>query len=95
MVCTAYIYTLLKSHACVNLIKDTNVVYNTFRITNVTGKIKINQSPRTMKTFSRMSAYIMQNDLVQPLLTVEESMMVAANLKLSKDVTHKEKKRVV
>nr|CAD7263306.1 unnamed protein product [Timema shepardi] len=38
-----------------------------------------------------MSRYIMQEDLVQPFLTVHESMLIAARLKLGNalDMTHK------
>lgn len=42
-----------------------------------------------------MSRYIMQEDLVQPLLTVEEAMIVAADLKLSRELSMKDKKVAV
>lgn len=42
-----------------------------------------------------MSRYIMQEDLIQPLLSVDEAMMIAANLKLSKNIETCDKLNIV
>ncbi|XP_020282075.1 ATP-binding cassette sub-family G member 1-like [Pseudomyrmex gracilis] len=54
-----------------------------FTITSVTGKIMINGRERNISEFRKLSAYIMQNDYLQPLLTVQEAMFVAVDLKLN------------
>jgi len=48
-----------------------------------------------MKFFSKLSSYIMQEDLVQPYLTVQESMQIAANLKLGDELKASEKQLAV
>ncbi|KAF2902428.1 hypothetical protein ILUMI_03758, partial [Ignelater luminosus] len=57
----------------------------------VTGTIAINARPRRMKHFHKISAYIMQEDLLQPHLSVEEVMIIAAKLKLGNHISYKEK----
>ncbi|KAL1505555.1 hypothetical protein ABEB36_005097 [Hypothenemus hampei] len=61
----------------------------------VKGSIKINDRPRTMKVFKKMCAYIMQEDIVQPRLTVKEAMMYAAKLKLGSEIRQCEREAVV
>ncbi|XP_072760266.1 ATP-binding cassette subfamily G member 4 [Anoplolepis gracilipes] len=53
-----------------------------FTTISVTGKILVNKRERDMSEFRKLSAYIMQNDNLQPLLTVQEAMLIAADLKL-------------
>lgn len=65
------------------------------RSLGATGTITINGQPRNLKEFRRMSRYIMQEDMVQPMLTVEEAMIVAADLKLSRELSMKNKKVAV
>lgn len=61
----------------------------------VSGCIKVNDRPRQMKYFHKISSYIMQEDLLQPRLTVSEAMMFAAKLKLGMDIGEQEKRAVV
>jgi hypothetical protein len=48
----------------------------------VTGTLCTNGKPRDNRIFHKLSCYITQEDLIQPLLTVQEMMTVAAQLKL-------------
>lgn len=48
-----------------------------------------------MVLFQKMSRYIMQQDLVQPYLSVHEAMRIAADLKLGSELTKKEKLTLV
>lgn len=66
-----------------------------YKCSGATGSILINGEERNLKQFLKMSRYIMQEDLVQPLLTVYEAMMIAANLKLSKSLDLNEKTKAI
>ena len=63
-----------------------------FTTTGVTGNIMVNSKARNLNEFRRLLAYIMQNDNLQPLLTVQEAMNVAADLKLTTSSQQKKQK---
>lgn len=65
------------------------------RSTDASGNISVNGCPRDLKVFRKMSRYIMQESLFQPMLTVKEAMFVAADLKLGQDLNRSEKTEVV
>lgn len=59
------------------------------------GTLKLNSEVRDEKLFRKLSCYIMQEDKIQPMLTLNEVMMFAAELKLSNGTLTKEKQMIV
>ncbi|KAJ8922550.1 hypothetical protein NQ315_007580 [Exocentrus adspersus] len=70
-------------------------VLSGYRIRGIGGTVYINGTARNLKEFRKLSCYITQDDRLQPLLTVEENMEIAADLKLSSDVSKREKNEII
>ncbi|CAI6349564.1 unnamed protein product [Macrosiphum euphorbiae] len=62
-----------------------------YRCGDARGSIMVNSRPREMKSFRKMCRYIMQEDLLQPALTVLESMEIASDLKLGSTICKENK----
>jgi ABC-type multidrug transport system ATPase subunit len=71
------------------------IIFFVLSLKGVRGNVTVNGEERRLDSFRRLSCYIQQDDRLQPLLTVNENMSVAANLKLSMDKTQKYKDAVV
>ncbi|XP_047530560.1 ATP-binding cassette sub-family G member 1 isoform X2 [Vanessa atalanta] len=65
-----------------------------YRVNGASGLITTNGEPRDLRLFRKLSRYIMQDDLLQPLITVQESLTMAADLKLGNDM-NKERKTII
>lgn len=61
----------------------------------VSGSIITNGHPRQMKLFNKLCSYIMQEDLLQPNLTVRENMQIAAHLKLGNELSASDRDKAV
>ncbi|KAK3927886.1 ATP-binding cassette sub-family G member 4 [Frankliniella fusca] len=66
-----------------------------YRISGVTGDVMVNGRPRNLDRFRRMSCYIQQDDRLHSLLTVQENMWLAAELKLSRAVPKSEHQAII
>lgn len=66
-----------------------------YKSSGTEGSITINGHERNLSSFRKLSAYIMQDNQLHGNLTVEESMKVASNLKLSKRISKEEKNEVI
>ncbi|KAJ4977881.1 hypothetical protein NE237_008661 [Protea cynaroides] len=58
----------------------------------IEGNIRISGYPKEQSTFARISGYVEQSDIHSPQVTVEESLLFSADLRLPKE-TSKENKR--
>ncbi|XP_076169704.1 ATP-binding cassette sub-family G member 4 isoform X2 [Ptiloglossa arizonensis] len=70
-------------------------VLSGYRMTGVNGNVYINGRSRQMNSFRKCSAYITQDDRLEPLLTVIENMRVAADLKLPTKIPQYEKETII
>ncbi|KAJ8669379.1 hypothetical protein QAD02_000638 [Eretmocerus hayati] len=66
-----------------------------YKCEGAAGLINVNGQPRDLKDFKRSSCYIMQEDLVQPKLSVIEAMRFAADLKLGGKVSQAAKFAII
>ncbi|XP_012266504.1 ATP-binding cassette sub-family G member 4 [Athalia rosae] len=70
-------------------------VLSGYRITGVEGTVLVNGRSRNLNVFRRSSAYITQDDRLQPLLTVIENMRIAADLKMKTSTSIYEKEATI
>lgn len=70
-------------------------VLSGYRITGINGTVYVNGYARDLNAFRKHSCYITQDDRLQPLLTVNENMHIAADLKLGPEVAKGEKENIV
>ncbi|THG15397.1 hypothetical protein TEA_013503 [Camellia sinensis var. sinensis] len=61
----------------------------------IEGNISISGYPKNQETFARVSGYCEQNDIHSPFVTVHESLLYSAWLRLSKDVKTERKQMFV
>ncbi|KAF7259986.1 hypothetical protein EG68_03332 [Paragonimus skrjabini miyazakii] len=66
-----------------------------YRTKNVSGNTFVNKEERDPHEFRKITSYIMQDDLLLPHLSVEETMMCSANLKLSESTDTATKRMMV
>ncbi|CAH9133371.1 unnamed protein product [Cuscuta epithymum] len=59
------------------------------------GTVTLNGEPLDSRQLKVISAYVMQDDLLYPMLTVEETLMFAAELRLPRTLSHSKKKHRV
>ncbi|XP_065866326.1 ABC transporter G family member 29-like [Euphorbia lathyris] len=57
----------------------------------IEGDIRISGFPKNQQTFARISGYCEQTDIHSPQVTVEESLIYSAFLRLSKEISDKDK----
>lgn len=70
-------------------------VLSGFRMTGVSGNVYVNGRLRQINSFRKCSAYITQDDRLEPLLTTIENMRVAADLKLPTSIPRYEKETII
>jgi len=66
-----------------------------FRIHGITGSVKVNGRERIVQKFRKQLCYITQDFAILDLLTARETLVVAADLKLSSDIRKQKKNKMV
>uniref|UniRef100_A0A1I8NS89 ABC transporter domain-containing protein n=1 Tax=Stomoxys calcitrans TaxID=35570 RepID=A0A1I8NS89_STOCA len=66
-----------------------------YRILKTSGHININNKPRNMQEFRKISRYILQDDYVCPKFTIMETMIYASKFKLTPNSTKVERQRLI
>uniref|UniRef100_A0A1I8PLE1 ABC transporter domain-containing protein n=1 Tax=Stomoxys calcitrans TaxID=35570 RepID=A0A1I8PLE1_STOCA len=66
-----------------------------YRLQKTSGQIYVNNQPRQMKSFRKLSRYVLQEDHISPYFTVMETMTFASKLKLDSQRTDKQREAVV
>lgn len=61
----------------------------------LSGWVLVNGQPRNDSAFKRLSAYVMQDDVLYAFLTVKETIWMSAQLHLPPSVSYEEKERQV
>ncbi|EFN53222.1 hypothetical protein CHLNCDRAFT_137099 [Chlorella variabilis] len=64
---------------------------NLFGSGTVTGEVLVNGAPRRTSEFTQISSYVLQRDVLLASSTVRESIMIAAQLKLPRTMSHRDK----
>ena len=61
----------------------------------LTGKVTVNKRNRDQVNFKRMSAFVQQDDILYPQMTVFESLLMTSKLRLSSEKTEISKKEMI
>ena len=64
-------------------------------VARLTGSISVNNKPRNEENFRKISAYVLQDDMLYAHLTVFETLMLAAHFFLSDHLNQEEKVQLV
>jgi ABC-type multidrug transport system ATPase subunit len=70
-------------------------MFHDFRTSGVTGSVKINGRERNIQKFRKKLCYITQEFAILHLLTTRETLVIAADLKLSDDYGKLKKNEMV
>lgn len=79
---------------CQDLFRHNLEFYFVNRTRGLEGNIYVNNFPRNLSQFRKLSAYIMQDNQLHANLTVDEAMTVAAKLKIGSKKS-KEREEIV
>jgi ABC-type multidrug transport system ATPase subunit len=70
-------------------------MFHDFRIHGITGSVMVNGKECIVHKFRKQLCYITQEFAILDLLTARETLMVAADLKLSSDIRKQKKNKMV
>ncbi|XP_073845598.1 ATP-binding cassette sub-family G member 1-like [Musca autumnalis] len=66
-----------------------------YRLLRTSGTIRVNDKPQKLDEFHQISRYVLQEDYISPMFTINETLMYAAKFKLDAGKTQQQRQEII